>query len=154
VQTWPLSFGFGQVGVIFDIVGVDRVLGIDDDAGARREGEPVVGAQMGRNARFENFDLTGANSPSSCAWARRAASTVMSTSAGLLLPSFLMRSSSSSSLPSMRLILMPVFLGESGIERLVGLVVAGRVDVQDFLFGLAVAENHGEGGKRQKAARD
>ena len=53
-------------------------------------------------------DLTGAKSPSSCAWARREASTVMSTSAGLLLPSFLMRSSSSSSLPSIRFTLMPV----------------------------------------------
>ena len=53
-------------------------------------------------------DFSGWNSPALSAISSRAASTVISRSAGLLAPSFLSRSSSSSSLPSRRLILMPV----------------------------------------------
>src|SRR5574343_556553 len=69
------------------------------------------------------LDLTGAKRPSESATASRVASTVMNTSAGLLAPSLRIRSISSSSLPSMRLILMPVCL-----------VMAGGIEVEDFLL--------------------
>jgi len=55
-------------------------------------------------------DFTGRKMPSSSAFARREASTVTKMSAGLLAPSLRMRSSSSSSFASMRLILIPVCL--------------------------------------------
>ena len=57
-----------------------------------------------------SFDRTGANRPSCSARARRAASTISSTSAGLFAPSLRMRSRSASSPASMRLISMPVAL--------------------------------------------
>ena len=70
--------------------------------------------------------------------ARRAtaapASTVISTSAGLRAPSFLRRSISASSPASMRLILMPGLLGEVVVQRLVGLVVARRIEVEDLVL--------------------
>ena len=92
-------------------------------------------AQVRRDARSSIADFTGWNKPSCSARHRRPASTVISTSAGLRAPSLRMRSISGSSPPSMRLILMPVSLGEVVVERLVGLVVARRVEVQDLVLG-------------------
>ena len=56
------------------------------------------------------FEPVGANSPSESACPSRAASTVMNTSAGPLAPSFLRRSRSSSSFPSIRFTRIPVWL--------------------------------------------
>ena len=108
-----LELRTGQIGIAADLTGLDLELVVDDDARAGREGEPVVGAQVGRYAAFEDFDLTGANRPSSCACASRAASTV-SSSVGWTAIAFVAQALEQFLLlPSIRLILMPVCLVKS-----------------------------------------
>ena len=59
---------------------------------------------------------------------------MISTSAGLRAPSFLMRSMSASSPRLDAIDLDAGLLGEVGVERLVGLVVARRVEVEDLVL--------------------
>ena len=78
---------------------------------ARVENEYQFGVRSAAGTRASSVaDLIGWNKPSLSAISSRVASTVISRSAGLAVPSLRMRSTSSSSLPSMRLILMPVVL--------------------------------------------
>ena len=81
---------------------------------ARVEKATQVGVRKWAGMRASStLDDTGWNKPRLSAISKRAASTVIKMSAGELAPSFLMRSSNSSSLPSSRLILMPVCLVKS-----------------------------------------
>jgi len=52
-----LELGVGQVVVVLHVLGLHGALVIDDDPGPGGEGEPVVGAQIGRDTGFEDLGL-------------------------------------------------------------------------------------------------
>ena len=129
-----LEFGVGERFVAGDVLGLERVAVVDDDAGARREGKPGVGAQVRRNTAFQHFrfhrreeaERVGNGQPGSIDGDENVRRAV-----GALVADALHQ-----------LVLLAVdtvdldagLLREVLVELLVGLVMAGGIEVEDFLL--------------------
>ena len=93
-----------------------------------------AGSRKWRGCVLERRRLHGLEQALCCACDSRAASTISSSSAGLSAPSLFSRARSRSS-PLDPVDLDAGGLGEVVVQRLVGLVVARRIKVQDRVLG-------------------
>ena len=145
-----LQFGIGEVGVVLHVFGLDAILGINDDPRPGREGEPVVSAQVRRNARFQHlrcyrleeaqFVRVGeARGIDGDQHVRRTVRTFVFDA----FDQFLILAFDAFDLDT-------GFFGETVKQRIVSLVVAGGIEVEHLLFRLkrrAQAKAQGHQGK-------
>ena len=143
-----LELGVGEVGVALHVPGLEAVLGVNDDPGAGREGDPFVGAQVRRDARIERLGLD-LGEQAELSRGRQAGGVDGDQDVGWAVGPLIFQALEEFFLLAFDAVDADAgFLGEAGVERLVGLVVAGGIEVEDLLLGVGAGgcERQGEGG--------
>ena len=148
----------GQFFVGVHVLALDFELVVDDHAGAGRKAEPVVatvvgglGAQLGRNGRIEHLGLDGLEQAVDFALPQ-ACGIHQQDHVGGRGRAFCLQAGQNSGIIGVH----PVDLdaggfGEVGVQRFVGAVVPGRIQVQNLLLGHRTRrEQQGGGGSESE----